>query len=68
MFIKMWQLIILYIDPMDWGAGHLTTTEGTGAGHLLTTIACRAGHFNNFSNVRGMPGDLPRGGDARCWN
>ena len=29
MFIKIWQLIILYIDRMDWRAGHLTTTEGT---------------------------------------
>ena len=31
-FIEMWQLIILYIDRMDWGAGHLTTTERTGGG------------------------------------
>ena len=32
MFVKIWQLIILYIDRMDWGAGHLTTTERTGDG------------------------------------
>ena len=32
MLIKIWQLIILYIDRMDWRAGHLTTTEGTGGG------------------------------------
>ena len=30
MFIKLWELIILYIDWMNWWAGHLTTTEGTG--------------------------------------
>ena len=51
MFIKIWQLIILYIDQMDWRAGHLTTQKERGAGHL-----------NFFSNARGMPGVLPGGG------
>ena len=32
MFIEIWQLIILYIDRMDWRAGHLITVEGTGGG------------------------------------
>ena len=31
MFIKIWQFIILYIDQVDWRAGHLTTIEGTGS-------------------------------------
>ena len=53
----MAELIILYIDQMDWKAGHLTTTEGMGGGHLPTKI-------DFFSNARGMPGGLP-GGDAR---
>ena len=26
MSIKIWQLIILYIDRMDWRAGHFATT------------------------------------------
>ena len=30
MFIEIWQQIILYIDRLDWRAGHLTTTEVTG--------------------------------------
>ena len=48
MFIKICQLIILYIDRMDWRAGHLATTKGTGAGHLPTKIARRAGHLTIF--------------------
>ena len=42
MFIKIWQLIILYIDRMDWRAGHLTTTEGTGDG-AFANENCRQG-------------------------
>ena len=61
MFIKILHLIFLYIDRMDWRAGHLTTTEGTGGGHLPTKIAGRAGHLRKFSNARGMPGGLPGG-------
>ena len=45
MFIKIWQPITLYIDRMDWRAGHSTTTEETGAGHLPTKIARKAGHL-----------------------
>ena len=71
MFIKIYQLIILYIDRMNWRAGHLTTTEGTEAGHLPTKIVRRAGHLSDFFKypgyARGMPGGLPRG-DARGWN
>ena len=65
MFIKIWQLIILYIDQMDWRAGHLTTQKERGAGHLPTKLARRAGHLNFFSNARGMPGVLPGGGCSR---
>ena len=68
MFIKIWQLIILYIDRMDWRAGHLTTTEGTGAGDLPTKIARRAGHLNNFFKCLGYARGFGRGGDARGWN
>ena len=67
MFIKIWRLIILYIDWMDWRAGHLTTTEGTGGGAFANKNCPQAGHLNNFLNARGMPGGLP-GGDARGWN
>ena len=48
MFIKICQLIILYIDRMDWRARHLTTTKGTRAGHLPTKIARRAGRLAIF--------------------
>ena len=62
MFIKIWQPITLYIDRMDWRAGHLTTTEGTVAGHLPTKIARRAGHLNNFFKCPGVyPGICPVG-------
>ena len=54
MFIKIWQLIILYIVRMDWRAGHLTTTEGTGTGHLPTKIARRAEHLIFFQMPGGM--------------
>ena len=67
MFIKIWQLIILHIDRMDWRAGHLTATEGRGSGHLPTKIARSARYLNFFSNSRGMPKGLP-GEDAHSWN
>ena len=66
MFIKILQLIILYIDQVDWRAGHLTTTEGTGAGHLPTKIARRARHLNFFKCPRYARG-FARGG-ARSRN
>ena len=54
MFVKIWQLIILYIDRMDWKAGHLTTTERTGDGT-----------FPN-KNARGFAWGGE--GGARGWN
>ena len=68
-FIEIWQLIILYIDRMDWRAGHLTTTEGTGGEAFANYKNCPQGLgiWNFFSNARGMPRGLP-GGDARGWN
>ena len=51
-----WAETVMYIDRIDWGAGHLPTK-----------VARRAGYLNNFLNSRSMPGDLP-GGDARGWN
>ena len=65
MFIKIWQLIILYIDRMDRRAGRLTTTEGTGAGHLPTKIARRARYLKYFFKC---PGYARGGGDADGWN
>ena len=62
MFIKIWKPITLYIDRMDWRAGHLTTTEGTGSGHLPTKIARRAGHLNNFFKCPGYARRFARGG------
>ena len=69
MFIKIWQLIILYIDRMDWRAGHLATTEGMGDGAFANKNCPQGQAFGFFSNARGMPGGLPwGGGGARCWN
>ena len=69
MFIKIWQLITLYIDRMDWKVGHLTTTEGTGGGAFANKNCPQRRAFEQliFSNARGMHGGLP-GGDARGWN
>ena len=67
MFIKIWQLIILYIDQMDWRAGHLTTTEGTGSRAFANKNCPRGRAFEFFSNAPGTLGGLP-GGDARGWN
>ena len=68
MFIKIWQFIILYIDQVDWRAGHLTTIEGTGS-RAFANKNCPQGRAFEFffSNTRGMPGGLPRG-DARGRN
>ena len=67
MFIKIWQLIILYIDRMDWRAGHLTTIEGTG-GEAFANKNCPQGRA--FEQFFQMPGVCPRvcPGDARGWN
>ena len=62
MFIKIWHLIILYIDRMDWRDGHLTTTEGTGDGAFATKICPRGRAFEQFFQ---MPGICPAGGDVR---
>ena len=67
MFMKILQPITLYIDRMDWRAGHLTTTEGTGAGHLPTKLARRAGHLNDFFKCPRYAREFA-GGDARGWN
>ena len=48
MFIKIWQLIILYIDRMDWRAGHLTTTEGTGSRAFANKNCPRGRAFELF--------------------
>ena len=61
MFIKIWQLIILYIDQMDWRAGHLTTQKERGAGHLPTKLARRTGHLNFFQMLGVCPGFCPGG-------
>ena len=61
MFIKIWQLIILYIDRMDWRAGHLITTEGTGDGTFAGKNSPQgwAGHLNNFFKCPGVcPGGM----------
>ena len=62
MIIKIWQLIILYIDRMNWRAGHLTTTEGMGGGHLPKKIARRAGHLSDFFKCPGYARGFSRGG------
>ena len=60
-FIELWQLIILYIDWIDWSAGHLTTTEGTGSGAFANNNCPQGREFEKNSNVRDMPGGLPGG-------
>ena len=62
MFIKIWQLIILYIDQMDWRAGHLTTTEGTG-GRAFANKNCLQGRaFEIFFKCPGYARWFARGG------
>ena len=61
MFIKMWQLIILYIDRMDWRSGHLNTTEGTGGG-AFANKNCPQGRAFEFFQMSGVcPGVCPGG-------
>ena len=68
MFIKIWQLIILYIDWMDWKTGHLTTAEGTGAGLLLTKLPA-GWAFEFFFKCPGYArGFAQVGGYAHGWN
>ena len=68
MFIKIWQLIILYIDQMDWRAGHSTTTEGTGGGAFANKTFPQGRAFEQFFQMAGVcPGGCP-GGGARDWN
>ena len=61
MFIKIWQPITLYIDRMDWMAGHLTTTEGTGDGAFANKNYPQGRAFEQFFQ---MPG-FARGGCSR---
>ena len=62
MLIKMWQLIILYFDWMDWRAGHLTTTEGTGVGAFANKNCPHGQAFGSFSNARGYAREVCPGG------
>ena len=59
MFIKIWQPITLYIDRMDWRAGHLTTTEGTEGGAFANENCPQGRAFEQFFQ---LPGGLPGGG------
>ena len=59
-----WQLIILYIDQMDWGAGHLTIIVGKG-GYLPTKTARRAGHLNIFFQMPRVCPGVCQGGCSR---
>ena len=65
MFIKIWQPITLYIDRMDWRAGHLTTTEETGDGAFANKNCPQGRAFEQLFNCPGMPGGLPGGGSSR---
>ena len=60
MFIKIRQPITLYIDGMNWRAGHLTTTEGTGGGAFANKNCPQGRAFEQFFKCPG--------GDARGWN
>ena len=62
MFIKIWQPITLYIDQMDWRAGHLTTTEGTGDGAFANKNCPQGRAFAQFFQMPGVcPGVYPGG-------
>ena len=54
MFIKIWQAITLYIDRMDWRAGHLTTTEGTGGGAFANKNCPQGWAFEQFFQMPGV--------------
>ena len=56
MFIKIWQLITLYIDWMDWRAGHLTTTEGTGDRAFANKNCPQGWAFEQFFQMPGVCG------------
>ena len=58
MFIKIWQPKSLYIDRMDWRAGHLTTTEETGVGAFANKNCPQGRAFEQFFQ---MPGVCPGG-------
>ena len=66
MFIKIWRLIILYIDWMDWRAGHLTTREGTGGGAFAKKNCPQNRAFERFFQMPGVcPGGCPGEGCSR---
>ena len=59
MFIKIRQPITLYIDRMDWRAGHLTTTEGTGGGASANKNCPQGRAFEQFFQMlRVCPGGM----------
>ena len=61
LFIKIWQLIILYIDRMDWRTGHLTTTEGTGVRAFANKNCPQGRAFENFFKCPGYARGFARG-------
>ena len=62
MFIRIWELIILYIGGTG-GPGIWLATEGTGGGAFANKNCLQGPAFEIFfSNARGMPGGLPGGG------
>ena len=64
MLIKIWQLIILYIDRMDWRAGHSTTTEGTEGGAFANKNCPQGRAFELFFQMPGVCSGVCPGG--RC--
>ena len=62
MFIKIWQPITLYIDRMDWRAGHLTTTEGTGDGAFANKNCPQGRAFEQLFQLPGYARGFARGG------
>ena len=65
MFIKIWQLITLYIDRMDWRAGHLTTTEGTGGEAFANKKCPQVRAFEQFFQMPRYARVFVRGGYSR---
>ena len=61
MFIKIWQLI-LYIDRIDWRAGHLTITEGMGSGAFANKNCLQGQAFEKNGVCPGRGG----GGEEGC--
>ena len=66
MFIKIWQPITLYIDWMDWRAGHLTTTEGTGDKAFANKNCPQGWAFEQFFQMPGVCGGGGGGGGGGC--